>query len=359
MGRKLTALRVRRKFFQHVFWARGLLISVLLVVLVFGVWMSVSLGKRVVPALWQAEGFVYKFLAGPQILSQVSGRTNFLIMGAGDITHGRADLTDSILFVSYHQGTGRVTMISIPPNLWMGDLGATVSAAFRLGEQRQAGGGLVMAKSAVEEAVGQKVDYALVIDFDVFRKIVDSIGGITVCVDRSFDDFKYPVVGEENVEPVPDRYEHVHFDAGCQRMDGGTALKFVRSRYTEGREGASFAMSERQEKVILAIKDKVFSKANLVNIGMASRLIGIFDREVLTDIPKDDVPVLIRIGLRLGPETVALGRLDSDNLGAGIQKLLVGSRLDKRYGYQEVLLPKDGDGNWQTVHGYVNMLTSF
>ena len=42
-------------------------------------------------------------------------------------------------------------------------------------------------------------------------------------------------------------------------MDGQTALKFARSRHGNNGEGSDFARSERQQKIILAVKDKVLS----------------------------------------------------------------------------------------------------
>jgi len=48
-------------------------------------------------------------------------------------------------------------------------------------------------------------------------------------------------------------------------MDGVTALKYVRSRHAIGAEGSDFARSKRQEKVVGAFKDKIFSLDVLLN----------------------------------------------------------------------------------------------
>ena len=48
-------------------------------------------------------------------------------------------------------------------------------------------------------------------------------------------------------------------------MDGETALEYVRSRHAIGPEGSDFARSKRQEKVISAIKAKLFSAGTLLN----------------------------------------------------------------------------------------------
>ena len=81
--------------------------------------------------------------------------------------------------------------------------------------------------------MGQPVHYALLIDFSSFKKAIDVLGGVDVNVERSFDDFHFPIEGKENDSCNGDptfscRYEHVSFKKGWQKMDGDTALKFAK-----------------------------------------------------------------------------------------------------------------------------------
>jgi len=79
------------------------------------------------------------------------------------------------------------------------------------------------------------------------------------------DDERYPIPGKEADECGGDpeylcRYEMIHFDSGLQMMNGVTALKFVRTRNSENlEEGTDLARSIRQQKVLLAIRDKIMS----------------------------------------------------------------------------------------------------
>jgi hypothetical protein len=50
-------------------------------------------------------------------------------------------------------------------------------------------------------------------------------------------------------------------------MDGETALKFVRSRYGTSGEGSDFSRALRQQKILLAVKDKFFSFYTLIHPG--------------------------------------------------------------------------------------------
>lgn len=69
-------------------------------------------------------------------------------------------------------------------------------------------------------------------------------------VERSFDDFTFPIEGKENAPVEADRYEHLPFDAGKTFMDGNTALKYAHSRHAAGPEGSDFARSLRQQKEV-------------------------------------------------------------------------------------------------------------
>jgi len=103
---------------------------------------------------------------------------------------------------------------------------------------------------------------------------------VNVNVDKTFDDFHYPIEGKEDdtCDKTPDdiaaltatmsgdtldqqftcRYEVLHFDAGKTYMEGTTALKYVRSRHS-AQDGGDFNRGARQRNLLLAVKDKVLA----------------------------------------------------------------------------------------------------
>jgi anionic cell wall polymer biosynthesis LytR-Cps2A-Psr (LCP) family protein len=66
------------------------------------------------------------------------------------------------------------------------------------GELKRKGGGIALAKAAVGKITGQRIDYAVRIDFSGFVKAVDVVGGLDINVENSFDDYQYPVSGKED-----------------------------------------------------------------------------------------------------------------------------------------------------------------
>jgi LCP family protein required for cell wall assembly len=147
-------------------------------------------------------------------LKSNGNRTNILLLGMGGEGHQGGDLTDSILLVSLDIGTNLATIIPVPRDVWVPTLKAKINTAYHYGEERRAGGGLDLAKSAVSEILGIPVHYGVTLDFQGFIKAIDAVGGIDVVVENTFDDYKYPIPGKETVEPESARYEHIHFEKG-------------------------------------------------------------------------------------------------------------------------------------------------
>src|SRR3989304_3202257 len=207
---------------------------------------------------------------------------------------------------------------------------------------------LILAKSTVEEIVGVPVHYGIVIDFSGFIKIVDVIGGIEVDVDRDFVDEKYPIPGRENDLCDSDplfacRYETIKFEKGKQVMNGDMALKFVRSRNAEGEEGTDLARAARQQKILLAIRQKVMSPRVLLSPKKVLAIWKVARDSLETDITAPEAALLLRRAL-IARETLRSFVLD--------EELLTHPPVSPRYDNQYVFIPKDG--NWDRVHDWVS-----
>lgn len=276
-------------------------------------------------------------------LESTAGRTNLVFLGLGGEGHAAPDLTDSIIFVSLRHSDKSITMLSIPRDIWVETMKAKVNTAYHYGNERREGGGRDLAKSAVSEIVGVPVHYAIALDFQGFIRAIDAVGGIDVTIDRTFDDYKYPIPGKENAEPESDRYEHLHFDAGPAHLDGVTALKFSRSRHAEGDEGTDFARSRRQQKIILAFKDKVLQSQVFLNLDTLKNVISSFSSSIDTDITENDYGSFLRFFLSFQKSGTAIKSLS-------IEEYLTNPKNTRPYQGQWVLTPLTG---WQEIHDYV------
>ena len=289
-------------------------------------------------------------------LKTTQGRLNFLLLGIGGGGHISPDLTDTMFFTSFDLQNADLVMLAIPRDIWLEDLETKINATYHYGEEKEAGGGLILGKSGVEKVTGQIIHYAILIDFEGFKKAIDLLGGIKVFVDQSFDDFKYPVPGKENEECEDGegyrcRYQYLHFDSGWQIMNGETALQFVRSRNAEGEEGTDFARSQRQQKIILAFRNKLFSPKILLSPKKIKQLKKIAEEHIKTDLPLnlDSFATLagsfLKFSLAKKPiRTLSLETGDEEN-----PQFLI-NPPSWQYG-QWVLRPRTGD--WQEIHQYL------
>jgi polyisoprenyl-teichoic acid--peptidoglycan teichoic acid transferase len=358
--------RRRRKTRKRVFFA--LLVAFLLI---FGVlfWKSSS----ILALLWNTGVSQVEHLAPAAPPKPV----NILLLGVGGGTHAGPDLTDTIIFMHIDPTDKRMTLVSLPRDLWIPDLNAKVNATYTFANEKNPGSGLSVTKNAVSKILGQHIDYAVKLDFDGFVKAVNIMGGLDINVARTFDDYQYPITGQEDatcglttdeiasasaaiasgsateLQAFPCRYIHIHFDKGETHMDGETALEYVRSRHAIGIEGSDFARSQRQEKVISAFKAKLFSAGTLLNPVKVIDLINTLQGSYETDIPQGQYTNLITIaqdmkGAKIRSAVIDTGDIENDPYG-----LLTNPPISDAYGGAWVLVPRKGPTDYSEIQQYV------
>lgn len=182
------------------------------------------------------------------------GRINILLMGMGGEGHDGPFLTDTIILASVLPSENKVALLSIPRDLLVPveDYGwRKINAVNAFGELDARGRGGDLSRQTMESLLGIDIPYYIRIDFEGFREVIDSVGGIDVYVERAFADHTYPT--EDYLTTT------VSFEAGWQHMDGSTALVYSRSRHGTNGEGSDFARAKRQQNVLDMLKDKMLS----------------------------------------------------------------------------------------------------
>ncbi|MFC1722428.1 LCP family protein [Patescibacteria group bacterium] len=289
-------------------------------------------------------------------LKETDGRTNILLLGSDNRTSGdiQLNLTDSILLASIGRVEHDVILISLPRDLWVEDSRGAKSKINEVYANNKnyamdslTGGDALM--QVVEDVLGVPIHYYAVINFELFKDVVDTLGGVQVNVERSFTDYWYPIEGKENA-PLSERYETVTFEEGLTTMDGSIALKYVRSRKGTNGEDTDFARSERQQKVIAAIKTKALSLETLINPSKVKDLYDIYSQEVDTNITFGDTQSFYLLSQQINFDRVS--SIVLDDRSAADEGGLLYSPIDRElYGGAYVLIPKTGD--FSQLHAYV------
>ena len=164
-------------------------------------------------------------------------------LGVGGDASGRR--TDSIILVHTPGGSGKPVLISIPRDSYLpipGHGRNKVNAAFAIG------GPKLLAKT-LEQATGLPIDGYVEIGFGGFAGVVDSLGGVEVCVKRNIKDAK----------------AHINLKKGCQTLDGKNALGYVRARYSDPK--GDLGRAERQRQFLGAIMKKAATPATVLSRG--------------------------------------------------------------------------------------------
>lgn len=298
---------------------------------------------------------------------------NLLLLGIGGGTHDGPNLTDTIIFASIDEAKNKITLVSIPRDLWVPELAAKVNTAYAYGEEKEKGGGLKLSKAVITKILNQPIDYGFRIDFAGFTKSVDLIGGMDINVDRMLDDYEYPIEGKEDdpcghkeeelealatssaqLEAFPCRYVHFHVDPGLQHMDGETALRYVRSRHAMGVEGTDFARSQRQAKVITAFRNKVLSAETLLNPIKIMSLYDTMQANIDTDVPKDSFDDFIKLFQKMKGAKIQSMVLDLGDESTNRPGLLAVPTDATEYKNQWALIPRTGNGNFAEIQKYID-----
>jgi LCP family protein required for cell wall assembly len=330
-------------------------------------------GRLIFQAIkWSPVFFQYFFQKGI-VLKKIEDRVSVLFLGIGGGKHDGPLLTDTIIYASIDPKLQKVTLISVPRDLWVSDLSAKINTAYSIGESKKKDSGLLLAKVAVEKILNQPVDYVLRIDFNGFIKAINLVGGININVEKSFEDLEYPIPGKEIddcgfagsefekratssavVEAFPCRYEKISFKQGAERMDGERALKFVRSRHAVGSEGTDFARAKRQEIIIQAFKNKIFSLNTLLNPTKIMGLYDVFQDSIHTNIQQSEYDDFIKLAQKMQNAQINNVVFFYSEPYSEKQGIFINPPTSPIYGNQWVLIPRAGNGNFSEIQKYVD-----
>jgi LCP family protein required for cell wall assembly len=232
----------------------------------------------------------------PVLKGEENGRVNILLLGRAGEHYPGKNLTDTVMMMSIDTENKKVALLSLPRDLYAPipetNLYTKINSLYQYGLSQNADAAPL--RGAVENITGQKIHYFFVLDFDGFEKIVDALGGISVDVLRDFYDPSYP---GKNYS-----YETFAIKKGWQKLDGATALKYVRERHNDP-EG-DFGRAKRQQQVIQAIKDKAFSLGTFFNIFAVNKMLDALGESVKTDMTLDEMESFLRLAKTLDTENV-------------------------------------------------------
>ena len=237
-------------------------------------------------------------------------RINVLLLGTDAHETRDAVLTDVILVVSIDPVEETAVMISVPrdtgfvplPDESLFEAGlypdkvnelfanANLDPAAWCPDLEVVAGADACGLRTIERSIGLylgiEIHHYALVDMAGFAQLIDALGGLRLCLPGELHDPEFDG-SLENVEGQ----EALVLPAGCHQYDGLDALAYARSRkgWIELPDGTrepqtDFARNERQQAVLLALRDELAQADLIFELPNVLRAVG---RTVSTDFPRD------------------------------------------------------------------------
>jgi polyisoprenyl-teichoic acid--peptidoglycan teichoic acid transferase len=201
--------------------------------------------------------------SGSQILNNGQETVNFLLIGS-DRRPGGSFRTDTMVIAVLRPNDGQVSLISIPRDLWVSIPGwenQRINTAYQHGiSVDYPGGGPGLLKDTILYNLGIRIDHTAMVEFDGFRQIVDTLGGVDVPVSCAYTDWR---LIDTSYDPQNENNWSLYTTGpGLVHMDGDLALWYARSR----QKSNDFDRGRRQQEVLRALFTQALQAGTLKRI---------------------------------------------------------------------------------------------
>ena len=210
---------------------------------------------------------------------------NFLVLGSDsrkglsadfgtDESLGGASRADTIMLVHTDPRSQKAVVLSFPRDLWVripGEGFDRINSAFEGGPR---GGGPRLMARTVANLTGLPVNHYVYLDLESFRDVVNTIGGVDMCIPAYH--VNTPGWVTKNVEGeatqvyieqpgrIVDPNAKLNIAPGCQRLDGQHALAYVRARHLPCDRIPDFARIGRQQQFLRALINQMLQPSMVV-----------------------------------------------------------------------------------------------
>jgi anionic cell wall polymer biosynthesis LytR-Cps2A-Psr (LCP) family protein len=298
-----------------------------------------------------------------QIEADDQKELNVLLIGYGGAGHQGGMLADLMQIAHLDFEKQTITFISIPRDLEIQLENANVRKINNIFSYYMTGQNPIInagenTKDVLSNITSLPIKYFIAVDFVGFQRLIgQELGGIEVEVAKEFRDSWYPIEGKqldpcgfseqeiaqltatlsgfELEKQFACRYEEIYFPSGLQKMEGGDALKYVRSRHSS----SDFDRSRRQVEVLTGIRKKLFDLEALAKVPQ-------FFKQVSSHVHTN---FNLEILEYLAPLLVKANNFQVQTINLSTENVL----LSKTSSNGSVLIPKAGQNNWGELQNFI------
>jgi anionic cell wall polymer biosynthesis LytR-Cps2A-Psr (LCP) family protein len=220
-------------------------------------------GLVVIIAIFSISFYVFKLVKETNLPAK---NYNFLFLGLDprDDAIEKTMTTDTIIFASFNFATRRLSLTSLPRDLWSYSTASKINQIYPNALKPTPNWHEI--KQEFTYITGQKINDVVVITTQNMVELVNLFGGVTVNLKNGFVDKTYPNPAYiTNPNPKTPIYITVEFPSGNNLITSSNIIPFIRSR--KGSDdpalgGTDLGRIERQQLLIESIF-KQFSFSNL------------------------------------------------------------------------------------------------
>jgi len=211
-----------------------------------------------------------------------------------------APRSDTMILFTIDPVSKTAGMLSIPRDMWVNIPGfgySRINTAYSSGEgNKLPGGGPGLAVKTVEQFIGVPIQYYAQVDFKAFEEAIDAMGGLYLCPGERI-----------TIDPIGPK-PPVKMGPECRDYWGYEVLGYARNRKTEG---GDVDRANRQQKVVMALVDQVFSPQNFPTmVSKAPKIYAEAESGLRTNLTFDDA---LKLGVLLSQvprESIKRGVID-------------------------------------------------
>lgn len=218
----------------------------------------------------------------------LTGPINMLLLGVDERARNPGDVrSDTIIILHIPATHDQAYLVSVPRDTWVevppfpksGYRGghSKITDAFHAGSLNGAGraGGAQLVAQILKRMTGIQFDGAAIIDFGGFKRVIDSLGGVTMCVDHRVQSKHMSIVDGKPMFNADARKlgggKPVVHEKGCRRMAGWQALDYSRQR--DGLPKGDYDRQRHQQQLVKAMAKEAMSKGVVTDFGKLDRVV--------------------------------------------------------------------------------------
>ncbi|MET8755168.1 LCP family protein [Streptomyces sp. NPDC004667] len=234
-------------------------------------------------------------LGGDRPPAAADGAMNILLLGsdsrAGDgaSRSGEPARSDTAMVLHVYRGRQKAALVSIPRDTLVTRPACTTpSGTTDRGGARQmfnasySVGGPACAVSTVERLSGLRMDHYVELDFTGFKKIIDTLGGVTLTTTK----------------PIKDAASGLDLTAGTHTLNGTQSLGLVRTRKSVG-DGGDLGRIQLQQAFVKALLTQVSGSGLLRSPTRLLTLADTATKSMTTDSALGNPAALVRLASTL------------------------------------------------------------